>query len=82
MLGFASSTLEEGVLSLATAVKYLNKRMGIPSTLKECNIDEQLFEENVPVIAEEACHDICTAGNPKSVSKEDFKNLLKWAYEG
>ena len=82
MLGFASSTLEEGVLSLATAVKYLNKRMGIPSTLKECNIDEQLFEENVPVIAEEACHDICTASNPKSVSKEDFKNLLKWAYEG
>ena len=82
MLGFASSTLEEGVLSLATAVKYLNKRMGIPSTLKECNIDEQLFEENVPVIAEEACHDICTTGNPKSVSKEDFKNLLKWAYEG
>ncbi|WP_462410567.1 1-propanol dehydrogenase PduQ [Neobacillus sp. Marseille-QA0830] len=81
MLGLASSTLEEGVLSLSTAVHYLNRRLGIPQTFKDGKIEEDTYQNWIPTLAEDALKDICTAGNPKRVTKEDLEYLLKWAYQ-
>lgn len=82
LLGLPCATLEEGVRSLSTAVKLLNKKFNIPLTFQDAHIDKDLFEESIPLIAKEAMQDVCTAGNPKQVKEMDIIYLLKWAYTG
>ncbi|AEH47900.1 alcohol dehydrogenase [Parageobacillus thermoglucosidasius] len=82
MLGLPSSTLKEGVISLVTAIQFLNKKLDIPSSFKECDINETEFAKYIPSLAKDAMQDICTAGNPRKVTEKDFVYLLKWAYNG
>lgn len=82
MLGLPCSTYEEGIISLSTAIKVLNKKLGIPLTFHDANIEGRFYEENIESVVEVALQDMCTAGNPKKVSEADFVNLLKWAYSG
>lgn len=82
MLGLPSTTAEEGIMSLSTAVKLLNQKLGIPLTFKNSKIDESCFEKNIPIIVEDALKDKCTAGNPKLVNQMDLVYLLKWTYTG
>ncbi|WP_458414974.1 1-propanol dehydrogenase PduQ [Schinkia sp. CFF1] len=81
-LGLPCSTREEGVISLSTAIKVLNSKLGIPLTFQALNIEEELYGEEIPRLAESARKDVCTAGNPKTVSESDFVHLLNWAYMG
>ncbi|QNO14241.1 iron-containing alcohol dehydrogenase [Alkalicella caledoniensis] len=80
-LGLPAANQMEGVLSISEGVKLLNKSMKLPTTLKEAGIDKQSFDKLLPQMAETAYHDICTAGNPISVSIEQFKTILMEAYE-
>jgi 1-propanol dehydrogenase len=82
MLGFPCGSREEGVKSLITHIVELNKKMGIPLHLQECKIDEGEFEKALSDMACSALHDICTTGNPKDVTEEDLKQLLKVVYKG
>ena len=43
MLGLKANTVEEGVKSLADAVRDLMKEVNIPMTVKECGIDEKEY---------------------------------------
>lgn len=82
MLGLPCATHEEGVKSLAAAVKVLNEKMGIPSTFRTASVDENMYTRKIPELVKNAQQDICTAGNPKKVTAEDWVSLLKWAYNG
>lgn len=82
MLGLPCSTTEEGVRSLSTAIKLLNKKFNIPLTFRDSLIEKNIFEESIPLIAKKALQDACTAGNPKLVKEMDLVYLLKWAYTG
>lgn len=82
MLGLPCSTVEEGIRSLSTAVKLLNKKFNIPLTFQDSLIEKNTFEKSIPLIAKKALQDVCTAGNPKQVKEMDLVYLLKWAYTG
>jgi 1-propanol dehydrogenase len=82
MLGFPCSSKEEGVKSLIAHIVELNKKMGIPLSLQECKIDEGEYEKALSDMTCSALHDICTSGNPKDVTEEDLKQLLKLVYKG
>ncbi|KEF36844.1 alcohol dehydrogenase, class IV [Schinkia azotoformans MEV2011] len=81
-LGLPCSTREEGVVSLSTAIRVLNSKLGIPLTFQALNIEERLYVRKIPELVESALQDICTTGNPITVSEADFVNLLNWAYKG
>ena len=57
------------------AVKNLSIKLGIPQTLREIGIPEEML----PTLAKQAINDACTPGNPRDVSKEDFINLYRAA---
>ena len=69
-------TDEESVDKVVNAVKELSNRLGIPQSLREIGIPEEM----IPQLAEQAINDICTAGNPREVTVEDMISLYKEAY--
>lgn len=58
------------------AIKQLSKEVGIPSGLKELNVDPKDFEE----MAKNALADVCTGGNPKAVNLEETIKIYEAAY--
>jgi alcohol dehydrogenase class IV len=81
-LGLAGKTDNELVDSLTSLIKELNKKMGIPTTLKEYGIDEAEFNSKVDMIAERAIADACTGSNPRQLDKEEMKKLFECIYYG
>ena len=70
------TTDEEAVNKVADAVANLSKRLGIPQTLRELEIPEEML----PQLANQAINDACTPGNPREVTVEDIINIYKSAY--
>ena len=58
------------------AVCDLSKRLGLPQTLREIGIPEEML----PALAKQAINDACTPGNPREVTVEDLINIYKEAY--
>lgn len=81
-LGLAGTTDDELVDSLTSLIKELNKKMGIPTTLKEYGIDEGEFNSKVDMIAERAIADACTGSNPRQLDKDEMKKLFEAIYYG
>jgi alcohol dehydrogenase class IV len=81
-LGLAGTTNNELVDSLTSLIKELNKKMGIPTTLKEYGIDETEFNSKVDMIAERAIADACTGSNPRQLDKNEMKKLFECIYYG
>lgn len=67
---------EEAVNKVVNAVKDLSKRLGIPQTLREIGIPEDM----IPTLAKQAINDACTPGNPREVTVDDIIALYKEAY--
>ena len=67
---------EEVVDIVVNAVKDLSIRLGIPQTLREIGIPEEM----IPALANQAINDPCTPGNPREVTVEDLIALYKEAY--
>lgn len=76
-LGVANFNRVSSIKSLINWVQFMNKEMQIPSCIEEmhiCNIEE--YMSNVDIMVEHAMNDSCTATNPRTVSKEDLKNIF------
>ncbi len=67
---------EEAVNRVADAVADLSRRLGIPQTLRELEIPEDML----PQLANQAINDACTPGNPREVTVDDIINIYKAAY--
>ena len=67
---------EEAVNKVADAVADLSRRLGIPQTLRELDIPENM----IPQLANQAINDACTPGNPREVTVDDIINIYKAAY--
>ncbi|MCG4586967.1 iron-containing alcohol dehydrogenase, partial [Anaerosalibacter bizertensis] len=80
LLGFPSSTTNEGVLSLIEGIKILKEKMDVPNTLSEMGIKEDEFRQAIDEIVEKAMNDACTSSNPRDVKEEDLKVILNKAY--
>lgn len=81
-LGLKGSTTAELVDSYVELLENLNRKMEIPSTLKEYGVEESDFKNNLDRIANNAVEDACTGCNPRSTNAEDFKKLLTAIYYG
>ena len=81
-LGLKANTTEEGVKSLIDAIVELNKKLNIPSSLKELGIDEKEFLANVDLLADKAFSDQCTTANPRLPLVTELKQILLDSYYG
>ena len=69
---------EEVAINMVAAIKDMNKKLGIPSNLKELNVSLK----DIDWLANAAYNDICLGGNPKETSVEDIKKIYERIYEG
>ena len=76
--GLEMDDLEDGeaVEVVVDTVAELSQRLGIPQTLREIGIPEEM----IPALANQALHDPCTPGNPREVTVEDLIAIYKEAY--
>lgn len=81
-MGFAASTVEEGVKSLIKEVQKLNKDLNIPASFKEAGINEQEFLDKVDMLADRAFEDQCTTANPRLPLIPELKEILLDSYYG
>ncbi|MCW7551236.1 bifunctional acetaldehyde-CoA/alcohol dehydrogenase [Endozoicomonas gorgoniicola] len=82
ILGLPHSTTDEGVKSLANAVRDLMKKVEVPLSLKEMGFNEKEFLAKVPELAAFAFEDQCTTANPRMPLVTELEELLKKAYYG
>ncbi|MCH3141871.1 iron-containing alcohol dehydrogenase, partial [Listeria monocytogenes] len=61
LLKMPSSNTRLGVRSIINAIKQLQKKLNLPTTLTECGISRTDLTENIAQIAEGALNDGCTA---------------------
>ncbi len=81
-LGLPASTPEEGVKSLAQAVRNLMKELNMPLTIKELGIDEKTYLSKVDELAYKAFEDQCTTANPRLPKVTELAEIYKKAYFG
>ena len=67
---------------LVDEINAMNKRLSIPSTLREFGINEAEFKEKVAEIAKNAVGDACTGSNPRSITPQQMQQLLTYTYYG
>lgn len=80
--GASSCSDEDAAAALAGAVRDMNRRFGIPATLREFGVDEREFEEKVADIAKNAVGDACTGSNPRKITPPEMERLLRCCYNG
>ena len=66
----------EAVEIVVDTISELSQRLGIPQTLREIGIPEEM----IPALANQAINDPCTPGNPREVTVDDLIALYKEAY--
>jgi alcohol dehydrogenase class IV len=81
-IGLSGKTDAELCDAYISFIEALNKKLGIPATLKEYGIDEGLFKEKLDQISGNAALDACTFSNPRPAEPGDFRNILTAAYYG
>ncbi|ATD55752.1 1-propanol dehydrogenase PduQ [Clostridium chauvoei] len=76
VLNLHASTVSIGVNNLIKCIVDLQKKLMIPTTLKEQGADLNLLEQVKEEILNAAMKDICTTANPREATKEDLLNIL------
>lgn len=82
VLGLPASTPQEGVKSLADAVRKLMKELNMPLTIKELGIEEKLYLSKIEDLAYKAFEDQCTTANPRLPKVTELAELYRKAYYG
>jgi acetaldehyde dehydrogenase/alcohol dehydrogenase len=82
MLNLGGKTTDDQVTKLVAAVRKLMKDLGMPTSIKECGIDEAEFLKVLPTLAERAFEDQCTTANPRYPLIKDLEEIYRKAYYG
>jgi len=67
---------------LIDAIQKLKKEIGIPMSIKEAGVDEEIFMDGLDELSELAFDDQCTGANPRYPLIKEIKELYKQAYYG
>lgn len=81
-LGIAGKTNEESVANLVQAIKDLRASLNVPGSIQECGVDEKVFFDNLPRLADNAHADQCTTANPRYPLVSEIEQLYTDAYYG
>ncbi len=82
IIGLKAKDTKEGVNSLINAIKELMAKLEMPTSIKECGIDEKEFLAKVDELADRAFEDQCTTVNPRLPLVSEIKQILLDAYYG
>lgn len=80
LLGCSATSPVMGVKQLIDAIKTLQRKLDLPSSLRAYGIDQSTFEEFKYEIAETSILDKCTATNPRVPTAEDALKVLENAF--
>ncbi|MGI6004714.1 MAG: bifunctional acetaldehyde-CoA/alcohol dehydrogenase [Christensenellales bacterium] len=81
-LGFGGDTEAQQIENLIKEVRNLIRRLNMPMSIRECGVEEKVFLETVPSLAERAFEDQCTTANPRYPLVAELEELYKKAYYG
>jgi len=81
-LGLKGKNDEEKVESLIRAVNDLKERVGIKKTIKDYDIEEKKFLDELDAMTEQAFDDQCTGANPRYPLMSEIKQMYLNAYYG
>ncbi len=81
-LGIKGDSDSEKLEGLIKAINDLKARVGIKETIKDYNIDEKVFLENLDEMVEQAFDDQCTGANPRYPLMSEIKEMYLNAYYG
>ncbi len=81
-LGKEGKTIEEGVANLAQIIRNMLKELNLPTSIKDCGIDEKTFMDNLSTLADNAHADQCTTANPRYPLVAEIEEIYKKAYYG
>ncbi len=81
-LGLPGNTDKQLTHSLIGLVQDLNNRLSIQPTLKTNGVTDELFNQHIDFIAEQAQLDPCTGANPRGTTPTELKKILQCALDG
>jgi alcohol dehydrogenase class IV len=81
-LGLPATTEDEGVASLARAVRDLARRIDQPLSLQESGISRQEFEEQLLQLVDHALNDSSMIISLRFPEDEEVERLLRYAFAG
>lgn len=81
-LELGGTTDDEKIELLIEAIDDLKAAVGIPATIREAGVGEEVFYASLDTMAEQAFDDQCTGANPRYPLISELKQLYINAYEG
>jgi len=81
-LGVKGETNEEKLEGLIAKINELKAQVGIKETIKDYDVDEQYFLDNLDEMVEQAFDDQCTGANPRYPLMSEIKEMYLNAYYG
>ena len=66
----------------AQEIEKLRKEVGVEYTLKEYGIQENIWQEKLDIITQNAMNDPCTGTNPRKPTLVDIKKIYECCYDG
>ena len=80
-LGLGGKTEAEKVELLLKAIEELQRKVGMPMTIKEAGVDEEKFYAELDEMVEQAFDDQCTGANPRYPYMSELKEMYLNAYD-
>ncbi|MCH5162274.1 MAG: bifunctional acetaldehyde-CoA/alcohol dehydrogenase [Clostridiales bacterium] len=81
-VGIKGKTDEEKLEKLIKKLVYLRKEVGMPATIKEAGVPEDVFLSKLDDMCRDAFDDQCTGANPRYPMISEIKQLYLDAYYG
>jgi len=82
LAGLPATSTTEGVNSLVSAIRKLNRSLGIPESFSEIGLSATIFESKVEYLAERAFEDQYTNYNPRMPLVSELTQLYRQAFYG
>ena len=79
-LGLGGKTEAEKVELLIKAIEDLQRKVGMPMTIKDAGVDEDKFRAELDAMVEQAFDDQCTGANPRYPLMRELKEMYLNAY--
>ena len=80
LLGCSASSPVSGVRQLVEAIKKLQRKLEMPTSLREYGVKADAFTQYKVEISEAALHDGCTPTNPRVPTAEELLKVLEKAF--
>ena len=82
IVGIAGESDKEVAKKFIEDLRNFIKSLGVPTTLAELGISREQLEEKLEELVDKAVESTGTIANPRTPTREDYKRIILYAYEG